>query len=153
MALQSNGERDDSNGSPEDVAEQQMLIEASAWSGPLPKPDILRQYNEILPGAADRILKMAEEQQKHHHNQDRLQLDMYLTALRSDSRRSNLGLAAGLLVTLMGLGGGIFLVYAGHDAAGAAIAGLNLLGLAGVFVYGTHSRRADRADRTNGPIT
>ncbi len=127
-----------------------MLIEASAWMGPLPEPDTLRQYNEIVPGAAERILKMAEDQQKHHHNQDNRQLDMYSTALRADSRRSNLGLLAGFVITLAGLGGGIFLVYAGHEWAGGAIAGLNLASVAGVFVYGTHSRRAERADKGNG---
>jgi uncharacterized membrane protein len=98
-------------------------------------------------------LKMAEDQQKHHHDQDRRQLEMYSTALQADSRRSNLGLVAGLSVTLLGLGGGIYLVYAGHDWAGGIIAGLNLASVAGVFVYGTRSRRAERAENTNGPTS
>ncbi|MGH9278453.1 MAG: DUF2335 domain-containing protein [Acidimicrobiales bacterium] len=37
--------------------------ESFEWfSGPLPHPRILREYNEICPGAADRILGMAERQ-------------------------------------------------------------------------------------------
>lgn len=32
-------------------------------SDPLPTPDDLRRYNEIMPGAAERILAMAERQQ------------------------------------------------------------------------------------------
>lgn len=35
------------------------------FSGPLPPPQILGQYDEVLPGAAERILRMAEKQQDH----------------------------------------------------------------------------------------
>ena len=134
MALQPGDEQDDANDLSEGASNQEMLIEASAWAGPLPEPDTLREYDQVLPGAAERILKMAEDQQKHHHDQDRRQLEMYSTALQADSRRSNLGLVAGLSVTLLGLGGGIYLVYAGHDWADGIIAGLNLASVAGVFV-------------------
>lgn len=30
-------------------------VEINQFSGPLPHPDILARYNEIVPGAADRI--------------------------------------------------------------------------------------------------
>ena len=35
------------------------------FAGPVPHPEILRQYNEIDPGIADRIIKMAEKDQDH----------------------------------------------------------------------------------------
>lgn len=35
------------------------------FSGPLPPPQHLEQYNQILPGSAERILSMAEKQQEH----------------------------------------------------------------------------------------
>ena len=34
-------------------------------TGPIPSPDAFQQYDEILPGAADRILEMAEKQSDH----------------------------------------------------------------------------------------
>lgn len=36
----------------------------TTFSGPLPSPEDLRKYNEVLPGAADRILTMAETEQQ-----------------------------------------------------------------------------------------
>jgi uncharacterized membrane protein len=36
-----------------------------AYSGPLPHPDILRQFNEIVPGLANRIVTQFEEQGRH----------------------------------------------------------------------------------------
>lgn len=45
------------------AANQQQVIhqEQKVYSGPIPPPDTLNQYNEIVPGAAERILCMAED--------------------------------------------------------------------------------------------
>jgi len=40
-----------------------QIIEQS-FSGPLPTPAILEQYDHLLPGAAERILSMAENDQE-----------------------------------------------------------------------------------------
>ena len=40
-------------------------VTAQQFSGPVPHPEILRGYDQILPGAAERILRMAELDQKH----------------------------------------------------------------------------------------
>ena len=37
------------------------------YSGPIPEPDTFRRYEEVLPGAADRILIMAEKEQNSRH--------------------------------------------------------------------------------------
>jgi len=36
-------------------------------AGPIPPPEILQHYEQIIPGAAERILVMAEEDAKHEH--------------------------------------------------------------------------------------
>lgn len=48
------------------------------WSGPLPPPEVLRRYEEILPNTAEHILTMAEQEQKfrHVHDDGKLQLAM-----------------------------------------------------------------------------
>ena len=62
-------------------------------------------------------------------------------------KRSHRGLTAGSVLSAMVILGGIFLIYFGHDWAGASLIGINLVGLAGVFVYGTNSRRTQRHER------
>lgn len=32
------------------------------YSGPLPKPEDLAKYEQVIPGAAERIIKMAERE-------------------------------------------------------------------------------------------
>jgi uncharacterized membrane protein len=43
----------------------QVQIIQSEFSGPLPPPAILAQYDRVVPGAAERIITMAEEQSRH----------------------------------------------------------------------------------------
>lgn len=40
----------------------------SMWQGPLPPPAVLEEYDRIRPGAAERILVMAEKEQQHRHD-------------------------------------------------------------------------------------
>lgn len=41
------------------------------FSGPMPHPKHLREYDDILPGAAERILSMAEQNLQHSVDMDR----------------------------------------------------------------------------------
>ena len=91
----------------------------------------------IVPGAADRILQLTETQTAHR-------IAMERTVIRGDSRRSYLGLCAGFTLSAMVIGGGIYLIATGHDWAGSGLVGLNLTGLAAVFVYGSRARQAER---------
>jgi uncharacterized membrane protein len=51
-----------------DPDEASASDEARAFSGPLPSPEMLRAYDTLLPGAADRIIEMAANEQKFRHH-------------------------------------------------------------------------------------
>ena len=128
-----------------------VSLQAVAWSAPLPAPADFQRYEEILPGAANRILEILERQQAHQHSRERMALeqagiilDIERKAAASDSRRAYLGIASGLAITLLTIGGSIYLIDNGHDWAGLTLAGINLTGLAGVFVYGARNRLGRR---------
>lgn len=44
------------------VVSEQLSVQSN-FSGPLPKPSNFEAYNKILPGAAERIMAMAEKEQ------------------------------------------------------------------------------------------
>jgi uncharacterized membrane protein len=109
-------------------------------SGPVPAPWVLKQYNDLVPGSAARILAQAEQQTTH-----RIALETKVTS--SSILRSYLGLTAGFVVAMTAIIGGIALVAGGHDVAGTTIAGLATSGLVGVFVYGKASQSKERKQR------
>lgn len=53
----------------------QISIEQRVSGGPLPPPEVLKRYNDAVPSGAERIMAMAEKEQKHVH---RLQFASYV---------------------------------------------------------------------------
>lgn len=124
---------------PTQVVKETHIIHES-FSGPLPKPAILQEYEAVLSGAADRILRMAEKQAEHRQLLEK-------TVIFGDSKRANRGLWAGFIVALCALGGAVFLVYTGHGVYGAILGSVDIVSLASVFVYGTAVRRSERKEK------
>ncbi|SRR6266513_1631336 len=120
--------------------QQQIQIAGITMSGPLPPPQQLAGYDAIVPGAAERILQMAERQATHRQGLERTALD---GALRRSSTgmRTATGLAAGFLVVSAAL------IASGHDAAGAALGTVDFVGMVTAFIYGTASGRSERLRR------
>ncbi len=87
---------------------------------------------------------MAEKQQEQDHNIQMEAISIERTVVVSDARRAYLGLLAGFIISLLVVGGGIYIIATGHDWAGVALIGINLSGLVGVFVYGSKARRDER---------
>lgn len=96
-----------------------------SFSGPLPSPDVLERYEQILPGAAERIITMAEAEQSHRH-----------TIERKDYAEAKLGQVFGFVLGALGLIGSVFVSILGSGWAGSALGGTTVLGLVAVFVVG-----------------
>ena len=93
------------------VETQIQIAPASAFSGPLPHPEFFQAYEHTLPGAADRILTMAEKQQEHRHSQQ-------LVRLTLDGTRERCGQWMGFLIAASGIIGGVTLLIFDKPVAG-----------------------------------
>lgn len=101
---------------------------------------MLREYEDVLPGAADRVFRMAEQQASHRQEIEK-------KVVESKSRAEILGVVfAGVIVLAVAIGG-IFLIYTGHGIAGFSALITGLGGVAVTFVYGTRSERRERAEK------
>ena len=63
-----------------------------------------------------------------------------------ESKRAYLGLASGTIVAIILILCGTFLVYNGHDWAGTTLVVATIVGLVGIFVYNTQTRRGERSE-------
>ena len=131
-----------------------MYVE-SAWAGPLPPPNDVQVYGNMLPGAADRILTLAEKQQdhnhrliekqqEHEHKMEERVISMQETIVDSDVKQSFSGLRFGFAAAVLGILCGTLMGAIGLAWLGGAIAGVPLTYLVGVFVYGSKIRRDER---------
>ncbi len=108
----------------------------SALIGPLPHPAILQGYEDVLPGAAERIIALAEKQSAHR-------MGIESQVVTHESWRSWAGLCSGTAIALAFLGGSIGLTISGHEVAGAVLGAIDIVGITSVFILG---RRAEHGD-------
>lgn len=90
-----------------------------------------RGYNEVLPGSAERILRMAEKEQDHR-------IGWEDEALHRASRHGHLGLWLGFFIAVIALGTSGLLAMNGHDFVAGVI---GCTGIAGVAAGLIHERR------------
>ena len=117
---------------------RQSVTITRTWHGPMPDPESLALYEQVVPGAAERLLTVFEEQVSHRHRME-----------SQDSGRRSWGLAAAFIIVILILAAGVGLIYLGHGWAGAAVIGINIVGLAAVFITGGIRLRAASAQSDN----
>lgn len=119
-----------------------MSLSAS-YSGPLPHPDILAGYENVLHGAAERIISMAEKEQEHRFSVDE-------HCLKTDSRDSLLGIMFAFLLGLSALVAGVALSVKVPNKTGIIVGAL--LGVSGIgsivatFIKGTKATWKSKKD-------
>jgi uncharacterized membrane protein len=117
---------------------QVMQVEAPShqsvsFEGPIPPPNLLREYDAIVPGAAERILAMAENEGRHRHalesnaiqaniNAQEKQLQINELQVTSTFKSDRLGQWLGFLISGGCVAGSIFLAIGGHTEIAAALA-------------------------------
>lgn len=105
-------------------SQQQIRVaQLQQWSGPLPAPADLEKFNQIIPNGADRIVAMAEKEQEHRIEYEKVGL----SATISESRR---GQYLGSVVSLIAVIGAIYAAHIGaHWSVSIALVGVPVLGL------------------------
>ncbi|MCP4674196.1 MAG: DUF2335 domain-containing protein [Deltaproteobacteria bacterium] len=126
---------------PAPKATRVSLTQVSAFQGPLPPPEVLRSYEAACPGAAERILAMAEGQIAHRQDVEK---QLVASRCRVQDRGPLLGFVMGVLVISIG---GICL-WQGKDIAGLVALVGALAAVVIPFVYGKrHQKRESKRRR------
>lgn len=97
-------------------ADRSMAVEGrvETFQGPLPHPDHYAHYERTLPGAANRILQIAERQSAHR-------LDQEKEELRANIAARSRGQWFGFVIALAAMGLGAYLSIAGLRVFGGVV--------------------------------
>ena len=125
----------------EEIGQIMASITRSVYRGPIPPPEILKGYDLVKPGFAERVFVMAERQSQHR-------MELEKTVVIGDHKKSWVGLVLGFLVACGVFYGSYDLVKKGHDTAGTILGGSALATLVGIFVRGSDQRSRERIEKS-----
>lgn len=103
------------------------IVHQEAYSGPLPHPRHFAAFEDVLPGGAERILKMAER--AHDHN-----IDVMKKGQVCDQRYRVLGMWLGFVALLVLVGSAVYAGLHGNNILAGLLLGTGVLSSIGVFV-------------------
>jgi uncharacterized membrane protein len=138
------------------AVDRQAHVFSASYEGPLPPPSILKGYEDIVPGAAAKIISWVETEGKHrrkmeidelehrhkleaeevHHRmklEDRA-MDLGERAMKAGNARANWGMVLAWPLVIAIVGGGCYLIYLGHDTAGAVVVTGTVATVVGAYV-------------------
>lgn len=98
------------------------------FSGPLPHPQVLAQYNEALPNGAERIMQMTESELRHRQGME------------------HRGQFFAFVIAVAALLGGIVLIALGRSVEGLVPLLSAIAGLGGTLIYREIQSQKDEAE-------
>ena len=113
-----------------------LLLQRAEFSGILPPPELLNQYDQICPGLADRIMKIAEGAAAHCHSMDKATLEANIGFHKNQFMEARIGQFCALLIGITAILSGAYVSINGAQIAGGVIGGAGVIGLVSVFIYG-----------------
>jgi uncharacterized membrane protein len=120
-------------------------VEFSSYSGPLPHPEILRSFEEVVPGSAQRIFTQFEEQSAHRRS-------MEASVISSGAFSQRLGTISASLIGLAGVTGGLWLTHEGKSLEGLSSLFGTLATLVGTYFYKRKEQDKEREDKRDPKI-
>lgn len=103
------------------------MVEAASFTGPLPPPSMYRGYEEVNPGSADRILRMAENEQEHRTTWEQ-------KALKLNGLNAVAGQYIGLIIALACIGCATYLALNDKTVVAVILGGVSVTTLVGHFL-------------------
>ncbi len=113
-----------------------------SFSGPLPPPTLLSDYDKIIPNGAERILAMVERQSAHRE-------ELEANVVRGNVAAQTRGSYFAFILGLVALVGGMLLIYVGKSVSGLVAIISAMTGLGGVFIFNKIEQKRERVEKAN----
>lgn len=110
------------------------------FSGPLPTPAMLEEFDRVLPGLARRIVDRADTELAHRHAIELKALDAQIKDQHDANAERRRGQIFAFVLCFFFLASGIGLTLIGHPKVGGTIATATLVSVVGVFVAGRRTK-------------
>lgn len=123
----------------------------ASFSGPLPPPSVLAEYELIQPGLVDRIVRMAEQEQLSQRETTNALIGLEKQSLSNEHQYRMRGVNAASLFVILALLVSAGLVVLGHPEAAALMALFGIGNVVTILVSGRALPKSEPADTPRAP--
>jgi uncharacterized membrane protein len=131
------------NNTPHNIMQkQQVVVARQEFSGPLPHPSVLAEYEHVYPGSAKMIFDRFEKQSDHR---------MFLekTVVQNREKQSNRGQLFAFIIALALIVFAAFALYLEYPKIAATICSVTLIGVVTVFIKGKVDQKNSIQEKQN----
>ena len=135
----------------------ELEVTTRVFSGPVPDPALLAEYEQVVPGSALRLLDAAlanmdhrQEMQKSDSDLRHETLALNGVAIRAQSGLGRRGQVFAFVLALIVLVGSIGLIATDRQIAGTILVTVDLVALVTVFIAGGRVRGPDERTEDDG---
>lgn len=117
--------------------EKELISTMISYSGPLPPPEYLRGYAEVMEDAPKRIFGWVEDQQAHRHSMEKEHLS-------NSFRIHNRGMLFGLIITMLFMAMGFTLIIMDKEVIGITLMAPFIITLATLIITRTRGNEREK---------
>ena len=111
-------------------------VQSLSFIGPLPPPQLLREYEAICPGMADRMFTYVEQTGEHKRKLQSQIVDIQADRSRRQFSEARVGQIFAFLITITACFAGSDTALQGHEWAGSFIGVGGISGVVATFILG-----------------
>ena len=105
--------------------------------GPIPSAEEMKQYSQVFPDLPQRIVKMAEDEQKHRFSVEESLKNRRDSELRANTRLAYLGIFSSVLCVLIIMSASVLCAYFQHPITAGIIGSGGVVMIVSVLVCGS----------------
>ncbi len=119
-------------------------------TGPIPSPEILEKYEAIIPGAAERILSMAEREAKHRHQNESKALEANIKianvnakTVKSENLLKRRGQSLAVVLYVLSMGVTTYAIYNGMATVASIVGGSTIAFIIGSLLSSIKDKKTE----------
>jgi len=120
---------------------QQRLQVSQAFSGPIPPPGMLAEYNRISDGLALRLVAHAESEAHHRRAMESRIVEAEIADRKAHYSEARCGQLCALVIALAALGAGSYTALNGKEIAGSVLGLSGIGGIVTTFIMGRQASK------------
>lgn len=117
-----------------------LSIKSTHYRGPIPDPDMLRNYTDVVENGAERIVTQFEEQSRHRREIER-------TVVKGQVNESKRGQIFAFIIGMTGLGLAFISALLGFNGFAITLASTTIVGLVSAFIVGKNIQKKDLEEK------